>query len=406
MDTDGIFLDHNVTTPTDQRVVDAMLPYFTEKFATVHSRHALGKASIGGIRKAGEHIARLVGCEHFELVYTSGGTEAANMAMKGLESEYGDQGFEILTTAGEHRVISDLCSYLKHIGCEIRYLPTDKSGTIITEALDDYLSANTLMVAVGLANGETGAIQPIRKIGEKVRAKNALLSQGMPHIAAPVLYVDGSQAVGRIPVDVVAQQVDMLSFTAHKFYGPMGVGALYMRTLKPRRVKITPQMHGGTFQRTMRTGNLNVPGIVGMGEAARIAYGSMTEENERLSRLRDRFEEWLTQLDGVSVAVRPDNRMPHFTSIRFADVPAMSLMARLEKVQASCYSSFANRTDEGSVVLRRLGFSEEETRETMRFALGRFTTEADLKEAVRDIGRALDLTRRNEEGKLNVPGSL
>ncbi|MFA0962096.1 cysteine desulfurase family protein [Roseivirga sp. BDSF3-8] len=396
MGDNGIFLDHNVTTPTDKRVVEAMLPYFTEKFATIHSQHSLGKASAKGVKEAGGHIAKLIGCAHFELTYTSGGTEAANMAMKGLEMEYGDQGFEILTTRGEHQVIRDLCHYLQQLGCEIRYLPTDKGGMILTEAIDDHLNSNTLMVAIGMVNGETGAIQPIETLGEKVRAKNAVVSQGMPHIAAPVLFVDGSQAVGRIPVDVVGQRIDMMSFTAHKFYGPMGVGALYMRTLKPRRVKITQQTHGGMFQRAMRSGNLNVPGIVGMGEGARIARAEMDEENSRLQKLRDTFEDKLTRLPGVSIAVKPEHRVPHLTSIRFEDAPTSTLNGHLKRVQASIYSSFASRTDEGSVVLRRLGFTIKEARETMRFSLGRFTTEQELDEAVKDIEQALLTTRQAE----------
>lgn len=393
MNHQPIFLDHNVTTPTDPRVVEVMLPYFTTKFATVHSPHGLGKASSAGVRAAGEHVSGLLGCHHFELIYTSGGTEAANMAMKGLEAEYGDQGYEILTTRGEHKVVSDLCKVMERLGCEIRYLPTDTCGIVLTDRLDDYLTNRTLMVAIGMVNGETGAIQPVEEIGRKIRAKNSYLSQGMPHIVTPVLYVDGSQAVGRIPVNVVDQNIDMMSFTAHKFYGPMGVGALYMRTVKPRRVKITPQTHGGTFQRAMRSGNLNVPGIIGMGEASRIAREEMENEGKRLSDLRDYFEDRLLQIPGVSVAVKPAVRMPHFTSIRFADAPTSKLTENLQKVQASCYSTFAPRSNEGSEVLRRLGHTVKEASETMRFALGRFTTKEEVNEALEDIEQALMLTR-------------
>ena len=362
-----VYLDNNATTPMDPRVLDAMMPYFTRHFGNAASRsHAYGWAAEEAVEMAREQVARLIGAVPQEIVFTSGATEGVNLAIKGVAEMYSSKGNHIITSQTEHKAVIDTCKHLEKKGLEITWLPVDQTGMINLEELEAAIRPTTILIAIMYANNETGVIHPIREIGALAKKKEVLF------------FTDATQAVGKIPVDVQADHIDLLSLSAHKFYGPKGAGALYVRRRDPR-VRLTAQLDGGGHERGMRSGTLNVPGIAGLGKAADLCRLEMVEEAARLARLRNRLEEGILSLPGVVLNGHPSNRLPHTLNISFPDRDSNSLLLQFNKKLAlSAGSACTSATLEPSYVLKAMGFSDERSYSALRFGLGRFTTEAEI----------------------------
>jgi cysteine desulfurase len=381
-----IFMDSHSTTPLDPRVLEAMLPYFTEKFGHPGSRtHPFGWEAEAGIERAREQLARLVGARDAkELVYTSGGTESANLAIKGIAEAHRDRGDHIVTLVTEQRAVLDPCRRLERQGAaRVTYLPVDPRGLVEPEAVRAALTERTILVSVMLANNEIGTIQPVAGIAGVVRDRGILL------------HVDATEAVGKIPVDVERMGIDLMSFTAHKMYGPKGIGALYVRRRNPR-VRIAPQIDGGGHERGIRSGTVPVPLAVGFGRAAEICREVMAEEGARLAALRDRLQDRiLTALDGVHLNGHPARRLPHTLNVSFARVEGESVLMSLNKeVALSSGSACTSATLEPSHVIQALGVGAELAHASVRYGLHRFTTE----EEVDFVGqRTIDVVRRLRE---------
>ncbi|RMH38789.1 MAG: IscS subfamily cysteine desulfurase [Deltaproteobacteria bacterium] len=363
-----IFLDNHSTTPVDPRVLDAMLPYFTEKFGNAASRnHKFGWEAEAAVDHAREQIADLIGGSAKEIVFTSGATESDNIATKGVASFYKQRGNHIITVQTEHKAILDSCKWLERNGCEVTYLQPDKDGLISPEQVVDAMTDRTILVSVMYANNEIGVIQPIKEIGEAIKAKN-------PKV---VFHSDAVQAAGKVPVDVDECHLDLVSLSAHKMYGPKGVGALWVRR-KPR-VRVDPIIHGGGHERGVRSGTLNVPGIVGFGKAAEIAKAEMAAEAERLLALRNRLYRGLTsQLTHVYVNGSLEHRLPGNLNVSFAFVEGESLLMALKDVAVSSGSACTSASLEPSYVLRAIGVGEELAHTSIRYGIGRFNTEEEI----------------------------
>ncbi len=362
-----VYLDNNATTPLDPRVLDAMMPYFTRHFGNAASRsHAYGWAAEEAVELAREQVARLIGAIPQEIVFTSGATEGVNLAIKGVAEMYSSKGNHIITCQTEHKAVIDTCKHLEKKGLEITWLPVDASGMINLQELEAAIRSTTILIAIMFANNETGVIHPIREIGALAKKKEVLF------------FTDATQAVGKIPVDVQADHIDLLSLSAHKFYGPKGAGAVYVRRRDPR-VRLTAQLDGGGHERGMRSGTLNVPGIAGLGKAADLCRLEMESEAARLARLRNRLEEGILSLPGVVLNGHPSNRLPHTLNISFPDRDSNSLLLQFNKKLAlSAGSACTSATLEPSYVLKAMGFSDERSYSALRFGLGRFTTEAEI----------------------------
>ena len=362
-----VYLDNNATTPLDPRVLDAMMPYFTRHFGNAASRsHAYGWAAEEAVELAREQVARLIGAIPQEIVFTSGATEGVNLAIKGVAEMYSSKGNHIITCQTEHKAVIDTCKHLEKKGLEITWLPVDASGMINLQELEAAIRPTTILIAIMFANNETGVIHPIREIGALAKKKEVLF------------FTDATQAVGKIPVDVQADHIDLLSLSAHKFYGPKGAGAVYVRRRDPR-VRLTAQLDGGGHERGMRSGTLNVPGIAGLGKAADLCRLEMESEAARLARLRNRLEEGILSLPGVVLNGHPSNRLPHTLNISFPDRDSNSLLLQFNKKLAlSAGSACTSATLEPSYVLKAMGFSDERSYSALRFGLGRFTTEAEI----------------------------
>ena len=300
-----IYLDNNATTPLDPRVLDAMLPFFTEVYGNAASRnHPFGWAAEEGVDYAREQIAQLINCDPKEIIFTSGATESDNLAIKGVFEMYAQKGNHVITTTTEHKAVLDTCKHIEKLGGTVTYLPVNEQGLISLADLEAAMTPQTILVSIMYGNNETGTIQPIQEIAKIAHQHGALFM------------TDGTQAVGKIPVDVIADGIDLMAFTAHKMYGPKGVGALYVRRKSPR-VKVTAQMDGGGHERGMRSGTLNVPGIVGFGKACELARLEMAQDAERLSKLRDHLEKELLTLEESYVNGSVEHRLPHVTNISF-----------------------------------------------------------------------------------------
>jgi cysteine desulfurase len=363
-----IFMDYHSTTPVDRRVVDEMLPYFTEKFGNAASRnHAFGWVAEEAVDVARERIAALVNAQsEKEIVFTSGATESNNLAIKGVAEFYKDKGNHIVTTVIEHKAVLDTCKRLEGEGFTVTYLPVGRDGRVSVEELEKALTEKTILVSVMLANNEIGTVQPLAEIGKLTRARGILL------------HTDAVQGVGKTPFDVQAMNVDLASMTAHKMYGPKGVGALYVRRQKPR-VRIAAQMDGGGHERGMRSGTLNVPGIVGFGKAAEIMRTEGVAEQARLFALRERLRKRLeSELDEVHVNGSLEHRLPGNLNISFAFVEGEAMMMAIKDVAVSSGSACTSASLEPSYVLRALGVGDELAHSSIRFGLGRYTTEAEV----------------------------
>jgi len=362
-----IYLDNHATTPVDPRVLDAMLPYFTERFGNAASKsHAFGWEAEAAVDMAREQIAKLIGAAAKEIVITSGATESDNLAIKGVADAYREKGNHIVTCVIEHKAVLDSCKVLQKHGFEVTYLPVRSDGLIDMERLKRSLTDKTILISIMAANNEIGTINPIKEIGRLAKDRNILF------------HTDATQGVGKMPINVDTMGIDLLSLTAHKMYGPKGVGALYVRSTKPR-VKLTPLIDGGGHERGMRSGTLNVPGIVGLGKACEISQQEMRAEGERLIALRERLKDGiLAELDEVYINGHTDERLPGNLNMSFAYIEGESLLMGLKEIAVSTGSACTSASLEPSYVLKAIGLADELAYSAIRFGLGRFNTAAEI----------------------------
>jgi len=362
-----IYLDNHATTKMDPRVLDAMLPYFTEHFGNAASRnHAFGWEAEQAVEKGRKQVADLIGCNAREIIFTSGATESDNLAIKGVAEMYAEKGNHIITAATEHKAVLDTCKKLEKHGYRVTYLPVKGDGLIDLDMLRESITDKTILVSIMYANNEIGVIQPVQEIGKICRERGVLF------------HTDGVQAIGKVPVDVNKDNIDIMSITGHKLYGPKGVGALYVRRKSPR-VQITAQMDGGGHERGMRSGTLNVPGIVGLGEACAIAQREMPEEMKRMAFLRDRLRSRLEAgLDEVYINGSMEHRLPQNLNMSFLYVEGESLLMGINDVAVSSGSACTSATLEPSYVLKALGLGDDLAHSSIRFGIGRFNTEAEI----------------------------
>ncbi|HVY75990.1 MAG TPA: IscS subfamily cysteine desulfurase [Puia sp.] len=362
-----IYLDNNATTPVDPRVLEAMLPYFQEHFGNAASRnHPFGWEAEEAVDYAREQVAKLVGADPKEIIFTSGATESDNLAIKGVFEMYASKGNHVITCVTEHKAVLDTCKHIERLGGEVTYLEVQPDGLIDLAQLEAAIRPTTVLIAIMYANNEIGVVQPIRAISAIAKKHGVLF------------FTDATQAVGKIPVDVQKDGIDLMAMTAHKMYGPKGIGALYVRRKNPR-VKVTAQMDGGGHERGMRSGTLNVPGIVGFGKACELARLEMAEEMNRLSKLRDKLESSLLQLEEAYVNGNRDHRLPHVTNISFKYVEGEGLLMGFNKnIALSSGSACTSASLEPSYVLKALGLGDDLAHSSLRFGLGRFTTEEQI----------------------------
>lgn len=363
-----IFMDNHSTTPMDPRVLEAMLPYFVEKFGNSASRnHAFGWEAEEAVENARKQIARLIHADSKEIVFTSGATESDNLAIKGVVEMYHEKGDHIITSSTEHRAVLDTCKALESKrGVKVTYLPVDKAGMVSPEDVRNAITEKTILITIMMANNEIGTINPIKEIGKVAKEKGILF------------HCDATQGVGKIPVDVQDMGIDLMSFSAHKLYGPKGVGALYVRKKAPR-VRIAAQMDGGGHERGMRSGTLPVPMIVGFGKAVELCEQEMPTESKRLSAMRDRLQIAITsKLEEVYLNGHPTQRLPNNLNLSFAYVEGESLLMGLKEIALSSGSACTSATLEPSYVLRALGVGSDLAHSSIRFGLGRFNTDDEV----------------------------
>src|SRR6478672_6644068 len=362
-----IYLDHNATTPCDPRVVEAMIPYFTHDFGNAASRnHPFGWKAEEAVDYAREQVAKLIGADSKEIIFTSGATEADNLALKGVYEMYAQKGNHIITCNIEHKAVLDTCRHLEKLGAEVTYLKVKDNGLIDLGELEAAMKPTTILVAIMYANNEIGTVMPMKEISQIAKKHGALV------------FSDATQAVGKIPVDVNKDGIDLLALTAHKMYGPKGVGALYVRRKNPR-VKVTAQMDGGGHERGMRSGTLNVPGIVGFGKACELCMQEMDQDAKRLSKLRDKLETALLKLEEAYVNGSKQHRLPHVSNISFKYVEGEGLMMGFNKdIAVSSGSACTSASLEPSYVLKALGLGDDLAHSSLRFGLSRFTKEEEI----------------------------
>ena len=377
-----VYLDNNATTACDPRVVEAMLPYFTRFFGNAASRnHVYGWQAKEAVDYAREQVAALIGAEPQEIIFTSGATEADNLAIKGVFDMYKGKGNHIITVATEHKAVLDTCKHLEKQGADITYLDVQQDGIVDLTLLEAAIKPTTILIAVMYANNETGVVQPVKEISAIARKHGV------------IFFSDGVQAAGKIAVDVNTDSIDLLALSAHKMYGPKGVGALYVRRKNPR-VKLTPQLDGGGHERGVRSGTLNVPGIVGFGKAAELARNEIETEGKRLSILRDKLEQAFLQLEEVTINGSIAHRLPHVTNLSFKFTESESLMMGFSKnIAVSSGSACTSASMEPSHVLKAMGLSDEMAFAALRFALGRFTTEEEIDYAIEEVSAAVKALR-------------
>jgi cysteine desulfurase len=362
-----IYLDYHATTPVDPRVVEAMLPYFTVRFGNAASRnHPFGWAAEEAVEKARKQIAELIGANAKEIVFTSGATESDNLAIKGVAQMYGEKGNHIITCVTEHKAVIDSCKRLEKEGFRVTYLPVQKDGRVALDEVRDAITEKTILITIMTANNEIGVVQPIAEIGAIAKARGVLF------------HTDAVQAVGKIPFNVNDLKVDLASLSSHKIYGPKGVGALYVRRRNPR-VLVAAMIDGGGHERGMRSGTLNVPGIVGFGKAAELCRQEMAGESERLRALRDHLNRRLHErLDEIYVNGSMEHRLPHNLNVSFAYVEGESLLMGINDVAVSSGSACTSASLEPSYVLKALGAGDDLAHSSIRFGLGRWTTQEEV----------------------------
>jgi cysteine desulfurase len=373
-----IYLDNNATTPMDPRVLEAMTPYFLEHFGNAASRnHPFGWEAEEAVDYAREQVAKLIGADPKEIIFTSGATEADNLAIKGIYEMYASKGNHIITAVTEHKAVLDTCKHIEKSGGEVTYLPVNSEGLIDLKELEAAMKPTTILIAIMYANNEVGTIQPIKEISAIARKHGALV------------FTDATQAVGKIPVDVNKDGIDLMAFSAHKMYGPKGVGALYVRRKNPR-VKVTAQMDGGGHERGMRSGTLNVPGIVGFGKSCEIAMLDMEDDTKRISKMRDHLETELLKLEEAYVNGSREFRLPHVSNISFKHVEGEGLLMGFNKnIALSSGSACTSASLEPSYVLKALGLGDDLAHSSLRFGLGRFTTDEQIEYTIKAISETV-----------------
>lgn len=377
-----VYLDHNATTPCDPRVVEAMIPYFTQNFGNAASRnHPFGWQAEEAVDYAREQVAKLVGADPKEIIFTSGATEGDNLAIKGVFEMYASKGNHIITCNIEHKAVLDTCKHIEKEGGEITYLKVKPNGLIDLAELEAAIKPTTILIAIMYANNEIGTVNPVKEISAIARKHGVLF------------FSDAVQAVGKIPVDVNKDGIDLMAFTAHKMYGPKGVGALYVRRKNPR-VKVTAQMDGGGHERGMRSGTLNVPGIVGFGKACELAMNEMKQDAERLSKLRDKLENALLSIEEAYLNGDKEHRLPHVSNISFKYVEGEGLLMGFNKnIALSSGSACTSASLEPSYVLKALGLGDDLAHSSLRFGLGRFTTEEQIDFTIEQVTNTVNKLR-------------
>jgi cysteine desulfurase len=375
-----LFLDNNSTTSVDERVLENMLPLFSKYYgkAARHS-HLFGWQAEEAVKIAREQVANLINAEPNEIIFTSGATEADNLALKGIYEMYGSKGNHIITVKTEHKAVLDSCKHLEKMGAEVTYLDVNSEGLIDLEELEKIIRPQTILISVMYGNNETGVIQPVKEIGRIAKEK------GIP------FFCDATQAVGKIPVDVISDEIDLMAFSAHKIYGPKGIGALYVRRKNPR-IRITAQMDGGGHEKEMRSGTLNVPGIVGFGKACELCKSEMKKDAAKTAALRDKLENALLQLNKTSVNGSRIHRLPNTTNISFGDFESTILLKKLSnQVALSSGSACTSASHSPSYVLKALGLSDDLALSSLRFGLGRFNTEEEIDFVIEQFQRLLNI---------------
>ncbi|WP_209857091.1 IscS subfamily cysteine desulfurase [Chitinophaga sp. OAE865] len=378
-----VYLDNNATTPCDPRVVAAMLPYFTEMFGNAASRsHPLGWAAEEAVDNAREQVARLIGAEPKEIIFTSGATEAVNLAIKGVYEVYSGKGNHIITAITEHKAVVDTCKHLEKLGAHVTWLPVNHEGLIDLQQLEAAITPQTILISLMYANNETGVIHPVRAISDIARKHGVLFM------------TDATQATGKIPVDVNNDGIDLLTLSAHKMYGPKGTGALYVRRRSPR-VKLNAQIDGGGHERGMRSGTLNVPGIVGLGKACELCLEEMEADAQRILPMRNRLEKALLTIEQTFLNGTPLQRLPHTSNLSFKYVESETLMMGFnKKIAVSSGSACTSASMEPSYVLKAMGLSDDLAHASLRFGLGRFTTEEQIDFTIQTITESVNELRK------------
>jgi cysteine desulfurase len=377
-----IYLDHNATTPCDPRVVEAMVPYFTNVFGNAASRnHQFGWQAEEAVDYAREQVAKLIGADPKEIIFTSGATEGDNLAIKGVFEMYASKGNHIITCNIEHKAVLDTCKHIEKEGGEVTYLKVQDNGLIDLAELEAAIKPTTILIAIMYANNEIGTVMPMKEISAIAKKHGVLV------------FSDAVQAVGKIPVDVNKDGIDLMAFTAHKMYGPKGVGALYVRRKNPR-VKVTAQIDGGGHERGMRSGTLNVPGIVGFGKACEICINEMAEETARISKLRDKLQTELLKVEESYLNGDINHKLPHVTNISFKYVEGEGLMMGFNKnIAVSSGSACTSASLEPSYVLKALGLGDDLAHSSLRFGLGRFTTEEQIDYTIEQVTNTVNKLR-------------
>ncbi len=377
-----IYLDAHATTPVDERVLEAMLPYFSDKFGNAASKtHSFGWVAESAVEQAREAVATLIGAGVREIVFTSGATESDNLAIRGVAEAYAGEGNHVVTTAIEHHAVLDPCRHLTRLGFEVTVVPVPENGVVDPERVREAITDRTILVSVMLANNEVGTIQPVEAIGAITRERGVLF------------HTDAAQAIGRLPIDVERMNIDLLSLSAHKIYGPKGVGALYVR-LKDPRVRLVAQMDGGGHERGFRSGTANVPGIVGLGEACEILSADGVAESDRIGELRDRlYDRLVANVSNLWLNGDREHRLPGNLNVSFAGVRSDALIGALKEVAVSSGSACTSASLEPSYVLRAMGLDEERATGSIRFGIGRFTTEDEIDRAADAVAKSVRALR-------------
>ncbi|RYC71314.1 cysteine desulfurase family protein [Spirosoma sordidisoli] len=368
---DYIYLDNNATTRIAPEVLDAMIPYLSSYYANASSAHGFGKEINSAVKQARNQVAGLIDCEPNEIVFTAGATEAINLAIKGVAESYQSKGRHIVTVQTEHSAVLDVCRHLETRGYEVTYLPVSRDGLINLSQLRSVLRSDTILVAVMTVNNETGVQQPIRQIAD------------LAHEVDAIFVSDATQIVGKLPLSVEDYAIDLMPFSAHKFYGPKGIGGLFVRQRLPRRVRLEAMTHGGGHERGLRSGTLNVPGIVGMGKACELAQASMVNNATQIGLLRDQLETSLLEINGAFVIGNRAERLFNVTNISFPGTDANVLIGQLKNIAVSNGSACSSAVFEPSHVLKAMGLTDEEALSAVRFSLSHYTTGAEIETVVR-----------------------
>jgi len=369
-----VYLDYNATTPCDPRVVEAMLPYFTHDFGNAASKsHAYGWVAEEAVTIAREQVAALIGAEASEIIFTSGATESVNIALRGMYEMHQVRGKHLITSGVEHKAVLDTCAFLETIGAEVTVLPVDIGGRVDPAALEAAIRPDTILISIMYANNETGVIMPVKEIGVIAKKHNI------------IFFSDATQAVGKIPVNVLDDGIDMLCCSAHKLYGPKGVGALYVRRKDPR-VRLNPLQYGGGHEKGLRSGTLNVPGIVGLGKACMLATASLADEPKRISGWRDQLLDGLLGIPGCQLNGDRAFLLPNTCNVSFDGMPSQVMIAKLNKHMAiSSGSACTSATLEPSYVLVAMGLGDERALQSLRFSLGSYTTPSEINDSFRVV---------------------